>query len=365
MNIYIPLAILFILFALLTKTNRKVSNVYFTIMMVISMIFAAIRFEFGPDYFQYQIIYDKLNELGVEGYLDVNEHIERLFLYFLYSFPSYYLFIAVQSILWFGSIYLFLRNRVDTRYLWLVIFLLYFDVNNILNNYVAIRTSLVGILFIVGLSYLKKNRIIYILFIVLAFFIHSSSAPLLLLALVNGKKDDQNNKNKYIYIRNIVIIIGVISFLLGDVISGPITDYLINLFPNTLGKYSYYMEDMYIARSVSLGNFVFLAMRVFIVIMLVNGLKKETEYEYVLFYKIAIIMSMLSVLLGNMLTSRLNMNVAPLLIVIYLRTLKYINKDWAILFVSCLICISLFSFYNYLQSESAITFLEYHSIIGQ
>ena len=361
MNIYIPLAIFFILLAFFTKSKEKPSNVVFTIMMLVSMGFAAVRFEFGPDYFQYRDMYERLDELGVEGYLQTNEHIEALFLYFLHSFPSYELFIAVQSILWFGCVYLFLRNRMDTRYLWLVIFLLYFDVNNILNNYVAIRTSFVGILFLIALPYLKTKKIIYILLLSLAFFIHNSSAPLLLLALFKGDKIIYTK----IDMRSIAIIIGAVSFFFGDIIAGPITDYIINLFPDALGKYSYYMDNMFFNRSISLGNFVFLVIKVFIVLMLLKGLRLEKEYEYVLFYKIAILIFMLSILFGNMIFGRINMNIAPLLIVIYIRTLKYLKKDMAFCFVAGLMVVSLFAFYNVINSEYSVTFLEYHSILSK
>ena len=360
MNIYIPLAILLILLALFVRKDVKASKIVFAITMMASMIFAALRFEFGPDYFQYNMMYDRLQDIGVEGYLAANEHIEVLFLYFLNAFPSYYLFIAVQSVLWFGTLYFFLKKRYDHSYLWILVFLLYFDVNNILNNYVAIRTSFVGILFLIAVPFLRGKKIIYILLIVLAFFLHNSSAPLILFALFNGNKKDNASYNE-LYVT--LITLGVISFLFGDVISGPITEYLIDLFPAAFGKYSYYMENVFTTRSLSLGNFVFLAIRVFIVIILIGGLRKETDCEYVLFYKIAILMSMIAILFGNMLTSRLNMNVAPLLIAVYLRTIKYLRKDVAVAFVACLMAASLFSFYNVLHTESAITFLEYHSIL--
>lgn len=362
MNIYIPLALLFILIALFTGGNRKASNVIFTIIMLASLVFAALRFEFGPDYFQYQIMYEKLDDIGVDGYLSTNEHIEPLFLYFLHAFPTYYLFIAVQSVLWFGSVYFFLKNRYEPSYLWILVFLLYFDVNNILNNYVAIRTSLVGILFLIALPFLKDKKIVYILLMTLAFFIHNSSAPLVLLAVFNGKKKVNTSYN-VLYVT--IIFLGLIAFLFGDIISGPITSYLINLFPDVFGKYSYYMENVFTSRSISIGNLVFLAIRVFILIMLVHGLRKETEYEYILFYKIAILMSIFSMFFGNMLTGRINMNVAPLLAVIYLRTLRYLKKDMAFCFVIGLMVVSLFAFYNTIKSEFAVSFLEYHSILSK
>ena len=363
MNLYIPLAILSIILALFARTNMRKANVIFFIVMLAALIFAALRFEFGPDYFQYRDMYDSLHSVGVAGYLSSNEHIEPLFLSILRAFPNYFLFIATQSILWFVSIYLFLKNRCDFRFLWLVVFLLYFDVNNILNNYVAIRSSLVGIIFLVALPYLKDKRIIYALLMIVAFFIHNSSAPLILLALFNGNK--KNNAESYTFLYILTIIVGVISFFFGDIISGPITEYLIDMFPQAFGKYTYYMENVFTERSISIGNFIFLSMRIFIVFMLIGGLRQEKESEYVLFYKIAILMSLLSILFGNMLMSRFNMNVAPLMIVTYIRSLRYVRADLSFLFVGSLIIISLFSFYVILHADFSISFLEYHSIIGQ
>lgn len=363
MNIYIPLALLSILFAIFARGNKRRASIIFFVVMLAALVFAALRFEFGPDYFQYRDIYDTLDSIGVAGYLSLNEHIEPLFLGILHAFPNYFLFIAVQSLLWFGSVYLFLRNRYDYRFLWLVVFLLYFDVNNILNNYVAIRTALVGIIFLIALPFLNDKKIIYVLLMMLAFFIHNSSAPLILLVFFNGNKRQNAGAYNYLYI--LAFYIGVLSFLFGDIISGSVADYLFDLFPQAFGKYSYYMDNVFTERSISIGNFIFLSMRIFIVFMLINGLTKESEPEYILFYKIAILMSLMSILFGNMLMSRFNMNVAPLMIVAYIRTLRYVKAEAIPVLVGSLIVISLFTFYGILHADFAISFLEYHSIIGQ
>lgn len=363
MNIYIPLALLSIILAFLVRNNMRRANVIFFVVMLAALVFAALRFEFGPDYFQYRDMYDSLRSVGVSGYLSSNEHIEPLFLSILYVFPNYFLFIATQSILWFVCVYYFLRDRCNFQYLWLVVFLLYFDVNNILNNYVAIRSSFVGIIFLIALPYLKDKKIIYLLLMLVAFFIHNSAAPLILLALFNGNKN--NNVKSYNFLYVLTIIIGVVSFFWGDLISGPVTEYMLDMFPQAFGKYSYYMENVFTERSISLGNFIFLSMRVFIVLLLISSLRQENESEYILFYRIAILMSLLSILFGNMLMSRFNMNVAPLMIVAYIRSLRYVKTDISLFFVSSLIVISLFTFYGVLHADFAISFLKYHSIIGQ
>ena len=363
MNIYIPLALLSIILALLVRDNKKRASIIFFVVMLAALVFAALRFEFGPDYFQYRDMYDTLDSLGVAGYLSINEHIEPLFLGFLHAFPNYFLFIAVQSILWFGSVYFFLRNRYDYRFLWLVVFLLYFDVNNILNNYVAIRTAYVGILFLIALPFLKDKKIIYVLLMLVAFFIHNSSAPLILLVFFNGNKKQNAEAYNFLYI--LTFYVGVLSFFLGDIISGSVTEYLFDMFPQAFSKYSYYMDNVFTERSISIGNFIFLSMRIYIVFILIRGLSQEQDTEYVLFYKIAILMSLLSIFFGNMLMSRFNMNIAPLMIVVYIRSLRYINAKASPLFIGCLIVISLFTFYGILHADFALSFLEYHSIIGQ
>lgn len=362
MNLYIPLALMSILLAFLSRTNRKMVSISFAVIMLASMALAAIRYEFGPDYFQYRIMYDQLGENGVDGYLSKNEHIESLFLHFLHLFPSYFLFIAVQSILWFGSVYYFLKSRLDNYYLWIVVFLLFFDVNNILNNYIAIRSSFVGILFLIALPYLKKNKLIYLLLMGIAFLIHNSSAPLALLVFFNCRKNQSTKAYEWLYV--VTVAVGIVAFLFGDLISGPMTEYLINVFPQVFGKYSYYMENVFTERSISVGNLVFLSLRVYVVLLLITGLRKENDNEYIIFYKIAILMSLLSILFGNMLMSRFNMNLAPLMIVVYVRTMRYLKDLSSIVFVVSLMITALFTFNSVIHADYATSFLEYNSIIG-
>lgn len=360
MNVHIPLALFFIVLAYILRFDKTKTDRCFILFMLLSMILAAIRFEYGPDYFQYLTMYDRLDERGVAYYIEHNEHIEPLFLYFLHSFSSYWFFIAVQSVLWFGTVLLFLRNRYDTRYLWLVVFLLFFDVNNVIENYTAIRSSFVGILFLIALPYLSKNRFIYVLLMTLAFFIHHSSAPLLLLVFIGGK----SKRGKSLLVP-LTLVIAVVAFFMGDYIGGPFTNLLMERFPGYFAKYSYYMEEMFTQRSVSLGNLIFLCMNVFIIMMLISGLRKESDREYIIYYKIAIILSLMSVLFGNMLMSRINMNVAPLLIVLYTRTLRYIRPDYRLIFLTCVILITLFNFYNVINSDYAESFQVYKTILSQ
>lgn len=365
MNIYIPFAIFFIAFSVIAQKFPKAAKTTFVFVMLATLVFLCLRYEFGPDYFQYRSIYETINSKGLNYYLERNEHIENFFLTYLSLFPSYFLFIATQSVLWIIVIYLFLYKKIDYNHLWIVLFLFFFDINIVIHNTVALRSSLVGILFLCALYFLLRggltNKLVFCLLILLAGSIHNSAYPLLVVSFIPLKKGTFFSNN-YNNIKTIILLIIIVSFFAGDIISN-FSNYIIAKFPDLFGKYSFYMDYMYKEQSLSLGNLIFLIINTYCLSKLASTYYRETDNKYAFIIKLSILSTLASIIFGNVIMGRFVMTFAPLYIVSYIRAFHFMTKKEILYLTICLLFNNIFAFYSVMHTTSAISFLEYKTII--
>ena len=129
MNIFIPLGLLLVLITYAFRNNVKSSQKTFLFSFLAMFAFAAFRYNFGPDYYIYIENFSMLKSLGIDSFMDYNQHSEAWFVHFLYLFNSFFVFIIVQSFIWLGASYLFFKNNVPSQYYYIVILMMFFNIS--------------------------------------------------------------------------------------------------------------------------------------------------------------------------------------------------------------------------------------------
>lgn len=366
MDVYIPLALILAFICKIVDKDYQKAETFFFVAFIAAFFFAALRYEFGPDYFSYRETFFALKDYGVRDYqFYLNDRTEALFLYYLSLYPYYTLFIFVLSLCWFGCYYVFYKKSVDYRYYWFVLLYMFFDVNCILNNLVAMRTAMVGFLFLIAFMYLiKGQRIVFALIIVGSSFIHQSGIVLLLLLLLNDSDKSILFKKKFIFI---VVIGGVASLVMGrNQLLANMSSAFIDL-NSDFERYSTYITRIDSTNSglvAMIKAFVLVVLNAVPVCFLIFYAPNETSPVYRLMLKIGIISSFCCMLFGNTLLGRYFMILNPVYIVGVVRLFRYANKRYTTLAMLSILIVSIYTFVNYLDAEYSISFLKYHTILS-
>ena len=371
MNYYIPFALICILLSFKMRRNQKNSGSIFTATMIIAFIFAAIRYKFGPDWFSYYDTFQNLQLMGVDNYLNSYDHSEPLFIRYFSLFPSYTLFLATNSLLWFGIYTLFFEKYVDGRFYWFVLLMLFFNINCILNNLVAMRHEITSYLFIVAFFILAKYRfsikgkIIFFLLLVLCSFIHTSCLVLIPLVFITHR-----NKSfffsKWLIISVVVMSLATL-FIGRNAITATLAELLINNIEE-LQRYEYYFDSFTSTRSglFALIKFIFLVVLTIIPLLFIiyHG-RKEKDSSFVVIFKFGIIIATIGCIMGEGLLSRYMMILNPFYIAALTRSFSFSsNKLLNALVITCVSFTSIYSFYFYLQADYCVSFLTYKSIFS-
>ena len=106
----------------------------------------------------------------------------------MHLFPNFMSFIAVQSVLVFGSTLLYIRKYITPKYYWVCLFLLLATPGLFSNWISAMRTSLAAvIIWITAYFFLqrKTNYILYFTGVVIATFFHTSAAIFIVIPILN------------------------------------------------------------------------------------------------------------------------------------------------------------------------------------
>ena len=364
MNIYVPLGLLLALLCLFSSKSKNSAGKMFAFCMLIAFVFSAIRYEFGPDYFHYWAIYER-GEQGrsLSSYWAARDEVrlEPVFRFYIQLFPKYTLFIVTNTLLWFGTIYLLFKKYVDLKYGWLIILFLFFNINCMINNYVAMRTSLAAVCFIPGFFFLTQNkRWLYLLFVLLGSMFHESTIVLALLVFLNGKKDFLSNNG-------FIILSGVLA--LAVLVAGE------NFITTTLSAFAMEsIEDMnryanYMSRvsgaSLTFNALVFKILTFIPALYLAFAARKETDTVYIYIYKIGIISALLLLLLGqNILTDRFLMILNPFYILAVIHSFRYFKPEYNVIVMLSVFVVSFYMFYNTMNSSYAASYQVYHTIFG-
>ena len=364
MNVYVPLGLFLTLLCLLFSNNKKGAVKMFTICMAVAFVFSALRYEFGPDYFHYWEIYEH-GEQGrsLSSYLAERDDVrlEPFFRYYLQLFPKYTFFIITNTLLWFVAIFFVFKKYVDLKYSWVLILFLFFNINCLINNYVAMRTSLAAICFIPGLYFLMQNkRWLYVFFVILGSLFHTASIALVVLVFLSFKKGVLNSKV-------FIVVCGFLGFLIVLIGQNFITTTLSTLVMDSvedMNRYAGYLDKVSKA-SFTLNALLFKVLSFIPAFYLAYASQFETEKEFIIINKVGIIASLLILLLGqNILTDRFLMILNPIFIVSIIHSLQYCRKEFNIIALSSVFIVSFYMFYNTMNSSYAISYQTYQTVFS-
>lgn len=367
MDIYIPLTIILLLFCWLCRKHPAWSVYSFIFAVIVIMGMMVFRFEFGPDYFSYHDLYDAV--WGIKGFYpveSVNDRTEPLFLHLLAFFSKFTYFIAALTIGWFLAVGVFLKRQVPSPYLWFALLLLFYDINCVLNNLVAMRTTTVGIIFI-GAFYCLMNgrRWWYVGLILFASLIHTSAIVLVLLVFLN-------NDAKSIFFTKpfliFIVILGLISFFVGrKLLLTYVGSFMIDINED-FQRYQYYIDNMDMSADRNffsvVKSFVLFVLYFIPIWFISKYAPREAGSKFIIAHKTALTLAIALFILGNSLLSRYAMILNPVYIVSLTRLFKFAPRYQVNMVCLMLGFASVYSFAMYLQADFCESFLEYKSIFG-
>lgn len=288
---------------------------------------------------------------------------EILYIQMLEHFPSFEIYIAIQTFLWFGLIWWFYTRYTEKSYLWLALFFLFFNVAGISTNITALRTNVVSILLIPGFYFLmrntKRDKLCFAGLVILSSFFHKSSIALLPLVLLNAKRGWILKDKKILLL--VIIGIGVVSVVFKNVLTIFLANTLIESMPDFFESYSSYLEDYENIKLSGLSTIIYLAQ----LFVLLNGLTEETDGKHVVLIKVGVIFVLAELFVVAYLLSRYAAILYPAFIVGFIRSLKYIQKQYAVYVVVLVMLLSGFNFYQTRTSRSSISTAIYHSILDK
>lgn len=376
MNVYIWLGVILFLISFLSRRKEKSAKTSFFVSFFTIFVFAAIRYEFGPDYFSYREIFDQIKAVGLQQHLNNNEHTEVLFLSFLNLFNSYFVFIIVQSFVFSTVLYAFYKNYVSPKYLYVIVLMMFANTNFYLLHFVAIRSSFATCLFFIGLMCLtsevkhsnnspqklkNQNLILYLLFVFVGTMIHSSSALFLIFPFISNNERYSDSKSKGVL--SILVILAIITVPLQSTITIALSGWLMNLFPDWFGKYDYYLN--FINRSSGgLGVLMFNMMKVAMAYPIILALTKESDAKYIRIMKMAVIFLVVFIAINEDLLGRYSMCFYPVILIALLRSYIYSNDTLRFISVFSFLFLSVFHFYTVYHMVSFESFLQYQTIFS-
>lgn len=384
MNVYIPLGIILVLITYLFRNNYRNSKVAFLFAFVSLFIFAAIRYEFGPDYFSYREQFEQLKGLGYDRYIYSFTHFEKGFVVFFDLFNSYFMFIIVHSFIWLGIFYWLFKNNVSYKYLYVVILMLFIERNIGLLNYVAMRSTIANCFFFVGLMCLTSNSIfddfpvldkirflknvkhinliVYIVLILIGSTFHTSLLGLLPLPLFTySHKLKKDNENAILIV---FYILAIISPLIITPLTRPISEWILQFSSEeTLGKYARELDSI----STSGGGFgamFFNVLRVMIATPILKALTIENDKKYIRLMRLAIVLLLAMLVVEGNVLARYNMCFYPVVVIALLRSFSLVNSQQRTISLLSLSMLSLFNLYQVSHTSHFVSFLHYHTIFS-
>ncbi len=162
--------------------TRKAGKIAQSFPFLILFLFSAFRYMYGNDYSNYYYNF-YLIKLGKSIYRDLFfEQMNKVF-------PDFFLMIGVISLFYIGVIYWMLRKNLPSNYLCAGLFIFVISPYLFLMNLSALRQCIAMIFFIVAVYFgIKKNYIVYVALILIAYNFHSSALILLPTILIINKR---------------------------------------------------------------------------------------------------------------------------------------------------------------------------------
>ena len=172
-HVWLALAILF---AAVGAKNKYIQRVAFVILFA----FAALRFMYGNDYYNYYLWFNYI-KAGFESPFKTE---------FLYNFlnrylPSFPVLVALSSALLMVVVYRLINKNLPTNYAWIGICIFVISPALFLMNLSALRQSIATCFFVMAVNLAcKKNYVGYLAMVVVAALFHKSAILLLPFCLI-------------------------------------------------------------------------------------------------------------------------------------------------------------------------------------
>ena len=227
---HIVFASCFFLSFFVGRERKNVSNILLIGVIIILFLFSSLRYDYGNDYMSY---YRSFNQ--IKSGADVTFGKEFGFELLNKIMPSFFLLICIVDAVFLAAIYLLIKNNVNSRYVFISVFILLFNPYLFLLSLSAIRQTIAMCLFILAVQYSYKRKIIpYCLLIIVAAFFHFSAILLLPFYFF---ANDKKISNKLM----IFIIVILVLLLLSSTLFEGIVNRLLSVLNDK--NYNYYYKQ--------------------------------------------------------------------------------------------------------------------------
>lgn len=356
MNIYIPLGLFLLLICYFHRNNPYKSVKAFIFSMSVMAIFGAIRYNMGADYLSYMQDFENVHGYGFDNfYYYIPSRTEPGFIFLLSIIPSFFAFVIVLTIAWHALISYVCVKFIPSQFLWLTFFLLLFDEHFIIQNYVALRSSIVCCLFMLAfLCLLKRKKLWFVGLILLSTSLHTSAIALLLFVYYEYSYRYIKNFNWQFFLPLFLVLLVFRQYITGILASSVIENF------SSMSRYEGYIED-YNERAFSAGSILYMIVSLVPPILMIPTMKKEADEKYLFIIFCSVVVLFMNVFVGSLMV-RYFMYVGPLILIAYFRSSMYMIKGkQKLLFLSLILCVM----YNFVVLQFApwfTTFLQYKTI---
>lgn len=360
MNIYIPLGLFLAILCFAFYKDKKNAPKVFLLSMLIACIFAMIRYNFGPDYFNYHEIFDGVQGEDLNDYVGRGMSVEILFLRLLQMFPLFTYFVVFLTVFWVGVNALFLWKYIPYKYFSLVILYFFLKTDYFLDSLVAMRTTLCAAIFLIAVYFLtKKKRLIYAALIVFASLFHTSAIALLPLALLT------TNKKSFLFDNIVLWGIGIVALAALLIGHNFLIESLSSFVMDNVDELQRYSERDVASIGQSFNTLIFRVMSLSIMFYLAKSGEKEEDPKMIVFYKIAVIAAMLNLVMGqSLINDRYFLILNPIYILCIVNSFKRNPVSINTIITLFVFVIAIYIFYNKFSKPYFVSFLEYKTIFS-
>lgn len=350
--------ILLLAFAIATiKIRHKENhNVALMISFGVLFIFAALRYDYGNDYWSYSQIYsgakEGINVRGVEAlYYEINKW-----------FPSYQVLIATLSLFYLCAVYKLIVKYVDGKYTWVSVLIFLINPYLFLMSLSAIRQILVVSLFILSLMVNPAKKwakaVLFAATVGVSCFIHKTAILLLPFYFIYyGKK---NIKRDY-------LVFGLTPIVL--LLSSDVLWYLIDKVMQLFGNNINYMAHLESGVSNSLRATLLSAVIYIFVLMNLKRLDEKT-YPLARFYLFGLMFALLAYRFSMMTRFQMYFDIFGIVTLpaiikanseTHLSSAKQLIHRY--LFPAAIFAIFVLRYYSFFTNDLWSSFAEYQTII--
>ena len=322
--------------------NKKIPFFFFT--FAILYLFLALRYDYGNDYMSYLNIHTRINE-GLPSWGQTDLLFYRLNL----LIPNFDAFIALTSLFYIVTIWYLIKNNLVKNQYWFAVLILLINPYLFLVHLSGIRQTLAICFFIIAISFaVKRNIVLYIIFILLATGMHASAIVLLPLYLILTEK--KFNK-KHVIITMITIAVLFLTPLF-DIIAFKLLDYLPQHYE------TYYEQGAQNSLRATIISF-------FYVLLILLNLGK-LEGRQIIYGKLSLIATIISVLAIRVsMITRIGMYFDIFLIITIPQIFNRIEKkNYKLILFFLLIGIYLLRYYSFFANPMWEKFVRYRTILG-